>query len=371
MQWPLVAYLLSRLLLLAVAGVVGHIDHHSVVSELSLFDGQWYLKLATQGYPHHATDAKSTLGFLPLYPMVIRSVAALFSLVATPANALVSAALFTSLVGGLVSAVLVHRLASDWWGERAGRRAVVVFCLFPGSVVFSMAYSECLTLPLVLGCLLALRARRWTLAGVLAALATAAEPAALAVIPVCAVAAARELHSLGWRNRSARRALAAPLLAPLGIGSFAVFLWAWTGTPFAALRAQHYGWHQQSYPLAVFSQPIVRRLMHAPAVVGHFLTLNLWNGVIGGVFLLISLLAILYTRRELPLEAIVWACGIALITVWSVMTPPNPRMLIIAFPAVIVWARRLSSRRLWFFLIPELVLFLLTSGLTFAGRMLP
>ena len=68
--------------------------------------------------------------------------------------------------GGLVTAVLVQRLAKGWWGEAAGRRAVAIFCLFPGSVVFSMAYAEGLMLPLVAACILALQKRRWLLAGI-------------------------------------------------------------------------------------------------------------------------------------------------------------------------------------------------------------
>ena len=84
---------------------------------------------------------KSVLGFLPLYPLVIRAVAEVSSF------SLLGAALITSFAGGLISAVLVQRLATLWWGEAAGRQATLVFCVFPGPVVFSMAYSECLTLP--------------------------------------------------------------------------------------------------------------------------------------------------------------------------------------------------------------------------------
>jgi Gpi18-like mannosyltransferase len=106
--------------------------------------------------------SKSTLGFLPLYPLAIRGLASVFAV--SP----LEAAVLISFAGGLKAAVLVQRLAALWWGEQTARRAVAVFCLFPGAVVFSMAYSEGLTLPLVAGCLLALASRRWLAAGVLA-----------------------------------------------------------------------------------------------------------------------------------------------------------------------------------------------------------
>ena len=63
--------------------------------------------------------------------------------------------------------------------------------------------------------------------------------------------------------------------------------------------------------------------------------------------------------------------GIAVLSLWSVMTPPNARILLIAFPAVIVWARRLTAARLAVFLAAESTLFVIASVLTLSGHMLP
>jgi hypothetical protein len=59
------------------------------------------------------------------------------------------------------------------------------------------------------------------------------------------------------------------------------------------------------------------------------------------------------------------------LTLWSVMSLTNARMLLIAFPAVIVWARSLSGRRFPVFLGAEAILFAAASGLVLAGHMLP
>ena len=365
-RWPVVIYAGSRLLLLAVAAVASLVSGRSLGSVFFLFDGQWYLRLAKQGYPAQALHAKSTLGFMPLYPLAIRAVAAV------PGLSIPHAALVTSVAGGLAAAVLAHRLATGWWGEQVGRRATVVFCLFPGSIVFSMAYSECLTVPLGLGCLLALRGHRWWTAGLLAGLATAVEPVALVLVAACLAAAGQQLRSRGWRDPAARRSLAAPLLSPLGIGAFAVFLWAWTGTPFATVMAQHYGWHQQSQPLALLALPVARHLMSHPAMlVAHAFTWNIWNGVLGGVFLAFSLAALARVRRELSAGALVVAWGIVAVTIWSVMTPPNVRMGLLAFPAVLVWGRRLSGLTLAVFVGAEVLVLVGASALTYAGLMLP
>jgi len=365
-RWAITVYAASRLLLFAVAGVVAVVRHQPFREAGYRFDGRWYLKLAQQGYPHAALHAKSTLGFFPLYPLIVRAVA-LVSALPVP-----TAAVVTSLIGGLVAAVLVQRLATQWWGDQVGRSAVLIFCLFPGTVVFSMAYSECVTLPLAIGCLLALRSQRWWLAGLLAGLATAVEPVALVLVLVCVVAAATQFRRRGWRDPVARRSLAAPLLAPLGIGALAVFFWIWTGTPFAAYLAQHYGWHQQNQPLALLTLPVAKHLLsHAGQLISDVLTWNIFNGVLGGVFLVWSIVVLFRLRSQVTAGALALPLGIAAVTLWSVLTPPNARLSLLAFPAVIVWGRRLSGRSLVVFIAAEAAILLFTSALTFAGLMLP
>lgn len=364
--WPVAVYAVTRILLLLEAAVLALTAHQPFTEMPFRFDARWYLLLAEHGYPTVPLHAKSTLGFFPLYPMVLRAVGWTFMLPVP------LAALLTSVIGGLIAAVLVQRLALGWWGERTARRVTVIFCLFPGAIVFSMAYSECLTIPLAVGCLLALRSRRWIIAGLTAALATAVEPVAVVLIVICLVAAAREFRARGWRDREALRSLAAPLLAPLGIGALAVFLWAWTGTPFAVYLAQHYGWHQQNQPLALAGLPVARRILSDHAhLLTHFLTWNILDGVIGAVFLACSIGYLIKYRRELTVGGLLLPAGIAAVTVWSILTPPNARMLLIAFPAVMVWGRRFSGRAFAVFAGLEAVFLLFASALTFSGHMLP
>ena len=365
-RWPIAVYSLTRLALAVLAIVAAGFGRRSVVYGFFRYDGQWYLRLAEHGYPTTVPHTPSTLGFLPLYPMIIRAVSAVSF------TSLARAALVVSLAGGLVAAILAYRLADAWWGERVARRATLVFCLFPGTIVFSMAYSEGLTIPLALGTLLALRSKRWLLAGLLAGLATAVVPVALVLIVVCLAAAGAEIRRRGWRDRAAWRSLAAPVLSTAGIGGFAVFLWIWTGTPMATYQAQHYGWHEQGQPLALLALPVVRHVFGHPAqVAAHILAGNLWNGILGGLFLLLSIRLLVKLRSELSVGTLVLTIGVAAITLWSVMTPPNARMTLVAFPAVLVWGRRLSGRRFALFVAVEAALFVLASVLTYSGHMLP
>jgi hypothetical protein len=364
--WPLAVYLCSRLLVFLLALVVAAATHHGLATLLTQYDGQWYLRVAAHGYPRTVLHEKSTLGFLPGYPLAIVGV----SFVVGMSRALGS--LVISFTGGCVSAVLVDRLVTRWWGAGRARLAVVFFCLFPGSIVFSMAYSEGLSIPLALGCLLALDGDHYLLAGLLAGLAGAIEPAALVLVPVVAFGAVRSFLRRRHGDPGAARSLFAPVLASLGIGSFAVFLWAWTGTPFAAIIVQHYGWHEQGQPLAVLALPLARRLLHHPGLlVSHLANWSLWNGILGGGFLVASLRELWRFRGDLPATALALVAGIGLVSVLSVMTPPNARMLFVAFPAVLVWARCLSGRALYAFGLLEAIFFIGASALTLSGHMLP
>jgi hypothetical protein len=371
-RFAVAVYVASRLLLFVLAIVDGALRHHSLYQEFENWDGGWYRGLATDGYPHQALHSQTTLGFFPLYPMLIWVVARPLVLFMNygpyASHAADLAGLLIALVGGGIAAVLVQRLATGWWGESAGRRAVLLFCFFPGSVVFSMVYAEGIMLPLAAGCLLALQGRRWLWAGILAALATASEPEAAVLVLVCAVSAGRELHRRGWRDPVARRALVAPVLAPIGFVAVIGYLWARTGTLGAYWIAQHDGWNERFDPLALPHLAI--RLSHQISF-AHFdhptINLNWPVGLVGALVLLVLLVLMFRVRHTISLEAWVWTLGISFIAVTSEWVPPNPRLLITAFPAVIVLARYFEGRRFQWLLAFNTFLLISMSALTFVN----
>ncbi len=370
LRWVILVYLGSRALLLLVAAIEGALRHHAVTHELANWDGLWYRALANKGYPTHVAHGQTTLGFFPLYPLVIWLVSHVLTLATTHGSiwAITVAGIVVSGAGGLVATIIVYRLATGWWGEESARRATAFFCLFPGSVVFSMVYAEGLLIPLAAGCILALQRRRWLLAGVLAGLATATEPEAIILVVMCAVSALVELHRRGWRVPDAPRILLAPLLSLAGIGAFALFLWAWVGTPLANLQTQHYGWQEKTDPLALVH--LVRNLAREISF-AHFnhptINLNLVFGLLGAVVLIGMLVLLFRTRREVSVEAIVWTVGIALLAITSEFVPPNPRLLFTAFPAVLAVGHFVTGRRYTVLLWTTGVLLVGLSYLTFVG----
>jgi hypothetical protein len=342
-RFAIAVYLGTRALLMIVALVNGTLRHHAFTHELSQWDGLWYRELANHGYPDHVAHVQSTLGFFPGYPIVVWLVshAAVMPFAHYEILSTTIAGVIVAGIGGLIATLLVGRLAEGWWGAPAARRAVLLFCLFPGSVVFSMVYAEGIMIPLAAGCILALQRKRWLLAGALAGVATATEPQALVLVLVCAVSAALELR----RHRSDLRALLAPALSLAGAASFAGFLWIWTGSPFASLIAQRDGWSERTDAFALvrlteqLADQISLRHFNHPTI-----DLNLVVGL-GGAILLIGLLVLVVrNRREMSVEAIVYTLAIAWLGMTSEYVPPMPRLLITAFPAVIVVARYVRGR---------------------------
>ena len=369
-KWPLLCYGSTRLALLVLAllcdVLFGFVHHgtNSLSNELSNWDGRWYVRVATLGYPAHVSHAQTTLGFLPLYSMVMWLVAHVFFCSYVIAGMLISG------VGGLIATVQIQRLTTKWWGGDVARKAVLFFCVFPGTIIFSMDYSEGLLIPLIAGCLLALSKRRWVLAGALAGLATGIGPDALVMVPTCAAASFVELRRRGWQDREARKSLAAPILAPFGAAAFSVFLWIWTGTPLASYIAQQDGWHEKTSPLAIPHQ-----FAYLIGEMGfHFafwhINLNVLIGLLGTVFLIFGLKWLWRDRRTVPLEVLVFTACMAFLVLTSWNVPPNPRMLITAFPVVVIfakWIRDTSWTRLvWV----SAFMMLLMSGLTYVGSVL-
>jgi hypothetical protein len=369
-QYPLLVFVATRLLYLGIAGVdhfarTGATGHHwSLGREMSNWDGAWYVAVATFGYAHHVNLTHwNTLGFLPLYPMLMWLLMHAFSV------APVVAGMIITTITGAAATILIARLANRWWGEDGARRGILFFCLFPGSIVFSMVYTEGLLLTLVAGCLLAMERRRWLLAGLLAGLSTAVGPVAMGIIPACAAAAWMEIRRRGWHDREALKSLAAPVLAPLGAVGFAAFLWAWTGTPMASYQTQKVDWHETTTPLAV-PRMVVTVSKQALGLEGPphpNVDLNMVIGILGTIFLIWGLIHMWRIRDRISLPAWVWTGTIVLMTLTSNSTPPNARMLICAFPVIMTVGARMRGRNYRRLLVGSTVMLIAMSMITFVS----
>ncbi len=265
--------------------------------------------------------AQSAFAFFPVFPLCIRAVHALgFSYL--------TAGLVVAGVAGAATAVLLWLLLRRMWGDAAADRGVALFCFFPGAFVLAGTYAEALMLALSIGCLLALLSRRWLLAGVLAAVATATTSHALALAPACAWAAAEAI-----RQRREWKALAAPVLAPVGFLAFQLFLWNRTGVLDAYMQT-HEAWDVRLDVADTWHK--FRDFFREP--MGD---VNITIAVIGTVFLAVTL--VLLVRAHPPAPVLVYTVIVMLPVMVSETLGARPRFLLTAFPLVGVLGRWLRG----------------------------
>jgi hypothetical protein len=292
------------------------------------YDGAWYLTVAQRGYPSHVPVATANSGvkfdvaFFPLFPLLIRAVHGIVP-VSFSGSALILSTLF-----GLTATVALWQLTRRLADRDVADRVVLLFCFFPGSIVFTMFYAEGLMLTLSILCLEALMGRRWLVAGVLAALATATRPNAIVLAVCCAWAAV-----IAIRDRREWWSLVAVALAPLGVLAYFGYLWHRTGSPLVWFQAESREWGER----VDFGVKTVDRL--------HTTLVHPWgnaNNVATTAGLIFVLVAIPFlVRARLPAVLVIFAAGIILLGVWSRTLGLRPRFVLTAFPLFLAIGMRL------------------------------
>jgi Glycosyltransferase family 87 len=319
----------SRALVLLVVAATASVTHTTVAKILTSWDSQWYLRVARNGYAHaippgHGNVAQSDLGFFPLLPLIIRGFHGASWLDWD------TSAIAACFVIGLLATVAVWWLLCDVLGADRADRGTALVVLSPGAFILSFVYSEGLVVLLVSCCLIALRHRKWLVAGVCAGLATGADPVAIAVLAPCAVAAYDAV-----RERREWRSILAPCMAPLGMIGFFSYLWAHTGTPLEWLDAQRAGW-QSGY----FFSSVPK------AVAGVFTTgLSDLNPVVKAAsFVVAIIVVVLFVRWRPPRTWLVYAIAVITLGMMSPIVGVTPRLLVRDAPLLGFVGAKMSVR---------------------------
>jgi len=318
-------YFACRVLTVGAVAIADRTTHNSIVADLTTWDGTWFLRAVRHGYPAHLPMvdghvAANPIAFFPLFPLVVRGLAALG--IDPGAGALV-----VSGLTGATAVVAVGFLARRLAGDMAAGRAALLFAVFPGTSAFSFAYSEGIVITCVGLGLIALLDRRWWLAGMLGAVATAASPVALAFVVSCAYCGVRaaRVERRPWP-------LAAPVLAPLGFVAYMAYLWAHTGSLMAWRLTERGGW--KSFPSATYPFRIVWAFVHdplSPTLTGQILFVGTVAAVVG---------VVLMVKERQPVPVVLY--GICALGAAAVSQPVGlrPRFLMLAFPVVIAAGTR-------------------------------
>ncbi len=332
--YQLVFYLVTSAAtwLLAQAGpspAIAPVTSRAVLALHWHWDAIHYYSIATGGYtayrdhPVPGTTPDMLFAFFPLLPVLIRIVATLLGGGRVPAALPIADAEPAPLLAGvlvvqaatLLTCWFLFQLAREDTGDPAtAARSVFYLLFFPLAFFYAVPYAEPVFLAASLGMFLAARRGHWVRAGLWAAVAAAARPFGILLLPALLV----ELL-LAWRHgalpkQAWGRALLGLFLAPQGLLVFIVYLWRTVGQPFAFVAAQGSFWQREAvFPLLTLWRGITytlhpswssapdtyaRTVLHTVTVLLFLggLVLALRHGrpsyVVYGVLLFIQLLAV-------------------------------------------------------------------------------
>ena len=231
------------------------------LNEHAAWDSEYYLSIAMAGYddpeirgvPYTGDKGYYTNfcvvggsprcvslshGFFPLYPLLMRALAA--GLVFLPVSAIgrfTLAGVLVSLLGTLAAIFALRHLMGDTYDENDQLRAAFYLLIFPAGIFLAQVYSEGLFLGLSFSTLACLHRRRWLPTAILAALTFWVRPGgALLLVPMLSV----WLMDRSWR-KNWKPAVGSGLAALVPLFSYLVFSWTELYAKFHVFEVRFFG----------------------------------------------------------------------------------------------------------------------------------
>jgi hypothetical protein len=305
----------------------------TVTSHLLIWDGGWFINVATEGYPEGYTyDSTGTrvgngFAFFPLFPGLIRGL----NLLGVQPDA---ASLAVATISGLVAGVGIYLLGAVLWDREVGFVLAVLVCAQPMSVVLTMGYTEPLFLALVALTLLAAHRRVWWAAGLAGVAASLTRPTGMAVALALAVAVV-----LAWRTSTSRQRVVAAVSASLALITTPAYL-AWVGWRVgewdAWFKVQTAGWGS-TFDFGSSVGQFLMETLHGGSGIVEMVTVWL---IIGAV----ALVAVACTQRIWPPVLVFGLIALVLVVGQAGYWHSKPRLLVpVLLVACIPLARSLAS----------------------------
>jgi len=183
--------------------------------------------------------------FMPLYPLVMRVVAAPLTAVGLgPVAAATVAGVLVSLAAALAATLAMFSIARRRLGDAGGIRAGVFLLVFPTGFFLAQVYTEALFLALSLGTLALLAERRLLLAAAMAVLATWTRPIGVVLVLPIALALIDRLRAPSQPDsqRWPRRELVAwGIGVVLPVAAYLAWAFSPLGQAFSTVQREYFG----------------------------------------------------------------------------------------------------------------------------------
>ncbi len=298
-------WLSSRLLIVIVMQVVAPLIVPDIVqsdvnnhilegwSRFANWDGGWYERVATEGYEYAEDNAKHSIAFFPLFPLITRGVMSLgipFAVAGTLVNSV-------AFLGALL---ITYRWVEERHGISAARWVTTVLAWCPQSIFGLLTYTEGLFLLLSTTALQAFDNRQYGKAALFGALTTATRITGAPLMPAFLLVA--------WRERRGAIAYVAAFATLGGLLLFSAYCAIRFGNPLAFVHAQR-GWQSHTgFNLVGWWDLLTQDLLLRKGASTAFIALTKIVTFFGGIYLLWHL------RAKLSRVAIAYGfCSIAMI----------------------------------------------------------
>jgi hypothetical protein len=211
-------------------------EYEKFAETVAAWDSGWYWDIARRGY-FFSQDGQSSIAFFPLYPLLVRAVAAPFG---GGDRATWIAGIVVSMTAFALALIALHRFTERLFASRdAARRTVLLIAVFPWSLFFTRVYAE--SLFLLTSVLAVGRAydRQWWRAGFWGALATLTRPNGILIGLPLLLLALRDRP--GFRELAARWLQLTPV--PAALMAYCGYVYTLSGDPLGWMSAQaHWGY---------------------------------------------------------------------------------------------------------------------------------
>lgn len=297
---------------------IARILRHEVLTA----DANWYLGIAENGYEHRTFDADKphNWAFFPLFPLVVR-------IASYVTREFVLTGVTLSHIFFLLALFLMHRTCRLFGQtESDANRSIFYLAFFPVSYFFSLPLTESLFLLLTVSSFFFAKRERWWPAGVAGALASATRASGFLLLPV--------VFLMYWQARKTLRPFRAdalaPLLVPVGLLCYMVYLRSITGNAFA-FKGALTAWGRKA---GFFFTPLLDYLWQPTEIAAHW-NFRFLNFSAAACVLICGL--VLLKRREFVLA--VYTLSSVLLGLSSSLLQSQARYAMVVFPAYMVLAR--------------------------------
>ncbi len=299
---------------------------HNAFDGLDRWDGTWFVYIADEGYDDEGPSA----AFFPLYPMLIRLVAAITGDAWLAATLVANVSFFFALL-------LLHALTASLFDATTARRAVVLLAVFPSSFIFFAPYSESLYLLASLVAFHSATHARWGLTAVGGMAATVTRSIGITIVPALAM--------IAWqrRGRERHRGLAAAAATAIGLAAYLSW-WLVRGDLAAPAEAQATWDRALAFPMWSVGEGMSLALRGLTAPGG-------WHWVHDALLSFVVVVALVAGRRFLPSPFATYAwLGLLIPLAYPLAARPLlsvSRFAVVLFPIAWAAAGLLRDRR-WF-----------------------